>query len=608
MNAHSVSVIRALALAAFLALAGACGGSDAPGDLDASASRDTRAADADASKADADSASPDAAPEVSPDADASTAPDADADADASTAPDADASAAPDLPVQPELCPDGQPVRPFATAPGGVYRHELAGDFTFERTDGTTWRLSEHWTGCDTYVFIPDTLPRTQLDPTSVWTRDLPGLLAASPDNVHYVFISRAATDEAAATAAAAMAARFIDAVIDMPADEGAFWLAHLHVTSHRAATLGTWLQTVLSKGVGVAGFAIDRTQRIRGLGSLADVTRTNQAASAAGAWPFEANLAYASNDARYLNAEAAQDHTLELEPATRVVAWAGEVLAEFAETEVTLPTPGEMAEFDTLHIEVDMRCPDPTLPEPGNCGAWDYLAHLYLLGAEDGDARIELGRFITAYHRETRWTSDVSPMLAHLQAGGTRTLRWEFAPSWNTQPTWTRLALRFSKRGKGQVPRDAVPLYFGGAFGEAYNASFAPIDVAIPADATRVELYAVITGHGADTSQCAEFCNHAHEFTVNGKVWTKTHPTVGLATGCMPELANRMVPNQHGTWWYGRGGWCPGQQVTPWIVDLTDVALPGTTATVSYRGLLNGAPPPANAGNIVMTSYVVTYR
>ncbi|MEZ4266522.1 MAG: peptide-N-glycosidase F-related protein [Myxococcota bacterium] len=595
-----MSTFRALVLAALLALTLGCGagddaadgGGDAVGAADALADGGEAAGDGDA---------------AGPDGEAADVADAVADV-ADAGGDAGGDAAPEIVEPPVLCADGLPARPFSYEQGGVYRHDLAGDFTFERTDGTTWRLSEHWTGCDTYVFIPDTLRRTQIDPTSIWAGGVPGLIAASPDNVHYVFISRAATDEAAAAAANALAGRFIDAVINMPAEKGGFWLAHLHVTPRRAGALGSWVQTVMDQGTGALGFAIDRTQRIRGLGSLSDVTRQNQAASAAGAWPFETNLAYASNEARYLNAEAAQVQALQAEEATRVVAWDGEVLAEFAETEVTLPSAAELAEFDTLHIEVEMRCPDAKKIEPGNCGEWDYLAHLYLLGAAEGDARIELGRFITAYARETRWASDVSPMLAHLKAGGTRKLRWDFAPPWNTQPTWTRLALRFSKRGKGMTPREAVPLYFGGNFGEGYNEGFAPIDVPIPADATRVELYSVITGHGSATSQCAEFCNHAHEFTVNGKTALRTHPTVGVPTGCMPELARGMVPNQYGTWWYGRGGWCPGQQVAPWIVDVSDVALPGTTASVSYRGLLNGAPPPPDAGNIVMSSWLVIYK
>ena len=30
-----------------------------------------------------------------------------------------------------------------------------------------------------------------------------------------------------------------------------------------------------------------------------------------------------------------------------------------------------------------------------------------------------------------------------------------------------------------------------------------------------------------------------------------------------------VVPNQYGTWPYGRAGWCPGQQVEWWEVDVT---------------------------------------
>ena len=46
------------------------------------------------------------------------------------------------------------------------------------------------------------------------------------------------------------------------------------------------------------------------------------------------------------------------------------LLREFPETADVL------AKYDTLEIEVEMRCPDPEKPEPGNCGAWDYIAWL----------------------------------------------------------------------------------------------------------------------------------------------------------------------------------------------------------------------------------------
>jgi hypothetical protein len=69
-----------------------------------------------------------------------------------------------------------------------------------------------------------------------------------------------------------------------------------------------------------------------------------------------------------------------------------------------------------------------------------------------------------------------------------------------------------------------------------------------------------------------------------------------------------MVPNQGGTWWFGRGGWCPGQQVTPWVEDLTASVTPGQTATLSYRGLRGGSDPPDDSGDIVLSSYLVIER
>ena len=160
-----------------------------------------------------------------------------------------------------------------------------------------------------------------------------------------------------------------------------------------------------------------------------------------------------------------------------------------------------------------------------------------------------------------------------------------------------------------------VPLYTGGSFNESYNSAYEPMDIDIPAEATRVELYAVISGHGwgAEVENCAEFCNHTHHFTVNGTEFVKEHPEAGMSTGCIDQIPQGTVPNQFGTWPYGRGGWCPGKQVDPWIVDVTTAVTPGQTNTISYQGLFNGAdyvPQPSNSGqgfgaNINMRSYLV---
>jgi hypothetical protein len=424
-------------------------------------------------------------------------------------------------------------------------------------------------------------------------------------NVHYFFLSRQMTAEGATAMTEGMQARIDALLASLDPSLAVHWARHLHVVAGQASALESWVGEVM-EGHGRIGFAIDREQRIVGAGYLADVNRYDSQLNAQMLWPWRSNLAYAAHEPRYLNAQHDRLAHLATQQGTVVTLWDGEILEEFAEVTVALPPASEMAAFDRLEVEVVMQCPDPDAIELGNCGAWDYLAHLYVKDATDSD--VELARFITSYHRESRWVVDVTPMLGHLLEGGMRTFKWSFAPSWNTQPTATELRLHLSNHSEGHAPRDLFFLFGGGDFNDSYNDAFAPIDVAIPADAKKVELWSLITGHGAGTQSCAEFCNHQHELTINGASYLEEHPEAGSMDLCMPEMERGMVPNQAGTWWFGRGGWCPGQQVEPWVVDVTADVTPGETATVSYQGLLGGNPPPADAGNIVMSSYLVVYR
>jgi hypothetical protein len=514
---------------------------------------------------------------------------------------------------PSVCDTlGLPVRDFAQGPYGTHRGDVADDLTVPLVDGSMWNLKANWSGCENYVFVPDNQPVSETDPTSVWEsdKDLAALVKASPKNTQYFFVSKKSA-AAADTATKAMQAR-IDALLKkLKAPDDAHWRDRLHVVATRAADLGGWLTTIFSKNGGL-GFSIDRAQRIRGIGYFSDVARYDAALNQAGKWPFKSNLAYAANEPAYLNAQNDLQAKIDADGATVVELFKGETLQEFAETDVMLPSAQEMAKFDTLTIEVTQMCPDPDKVEIGNCGAWDYIASLGIGEGDNGDGgpavNTEIARFITSYHRETHWLVDATPFLAKMKDGGSRHFRWDFAPSWNVQPTGTKLALRFSNQKKGYAPKSITPLYTGGDFGSAYNTPHMPIDVPISATAKRVELFAIITGHGSGTSQCSEFCNHQHEFTVAGHMHKKDYPMAGTNAGCVPELANGMTPNQAGTWWFGRGGWCPGRQVDPFVVDVTGEVTLGANATVSYRGLFNGNDPPDGAGNIDLVSYIVVYE
>ncbi len=127
---------------------------------------------------------------------------------------------------------------------------------------------------------------------------------------------------------------------------------------------------------------------------------------------------------------------------------------------------------------------------------------------------------------------------------------------------------------------------------------------------------AVISGHGfgADTANCAEFCNHTHHFVVNGVEHIKAHPEAGTDEGCVDQVAVGTTPNQFGTWFFGRGGWCPGLDIPPWVVDVTADVTPGETASIAYQGLLDGEPydPDLTGGTfyprIDMVSWLAIYE
>ena len=156
-----------------------------------------------------------------------------------------------------------------------------------------------------------------------------------------------------------------------------------------------------------------------------------------------------------------------------------------------------------------------------------------------------------------------------------------------------------------------------GEYQEVWHEDKLPIEFTPPEGTTKVEIAGVISGHGfgADTFNCAEFCDHQHQFQVNdGTPIIKTHPEAGSPLGCADQVAIGTVPNQSGTWVYGRAGWCPGMEVPVWRVDFTaDVDVSGSN-TLEYIGLVRGEIyyPSYTSGTfrprVDMRSYLVYYQ
>jgi hypothetical protein len=225
----------------------------------------------------------------------------------------------------------------------------------------------------------------------------------------------------------------------------------------------------------------------------------------------------------------------------------------------------------------------------------------------------EIARWITTYGREGRWVTDISPMLPMLQ-GGTQRFRLRLSNTYDVD-----LDLRLSKSGDDLRASEMTPLWRGKGFNENYNTDREAVTFEVPDGVKRVEVVALITGHGWGVEQenCAEFCNHTHHFSVNGTEFVKEHPAADQVDGCYQRVDEGVVPNQPGSWPFGRAGWCPGLDVQPWRVDITENLVSGTN-TITYRGLFRGVnyvPQPATTannggfpGNINMSSYLVFWR
>ncbi|MDP8223186.1 MAG: peptide-N-glycosidase F-related protein [Candidatus Lernaella stagnicola] len=500
------------------------------------------------------------------------------------------------------CEDlGLPVREFLDAEPDSSLYASAADFTVETLDGE-WSFAENFTGCESYLIIQDKPAQNLGWSVGIWERDAEAFLSMLPDNAQVLFVSTS-FDESYRRQSLKDLREQIDAYIeDLPPEEQAKWPRRIHYVTDAAREMPHWLGEIFTSPRWGAG--IDRLQRIRYIGSYADYTRYD----ASHGW-FAPNLKMAANEPVYYNFEAERETYLESVDATVIPLFTGEVLSDpgwaglRGAATVTLPDETAMAAFDTLELDLYLGCDGEG--EYQTCPDWDYLVELYLCDVDETErCSIEIGRWITTYHREGRWVHDISGVLPLLSAGGE--FRFEF---YTQQPYEVELNLRLSSQARAERPVESHFLFSGGAFGPDYNSNFEPVVLDVDGDVTRVELATVITGHGgAEPGNCAEFCNTTHHFSINGDEVVREFPEAGNSRDCMDKVVEGTVPNQYGTWWYGRSGWCPGKEVPMVRTDITEFVDLGAENTIEYWGLYLGDAYPSSGASISLKSWVVLYK
>lgn len=239
---------------------------------------------------------------------------------------------------------------------------------------------------------------------------------------------------------------------------------------------------------------------------------------------------------------------------------------------VPVSFPEEALFYQKITMTYTLTCPS------GGCDPWDRLAMVQVVkdAGTPQEVAIEVGRYVTPYGVGGSWTVDVTdlrPILA-----GSRTVR-SFIDTW-VNPGWL-VDVSFDFVG-GTPTRRAVqvlPLLSGYVgYGDPNN----PPDnhlpekqVALPSQLSGAKLWVFATGHGfGATENCAEFCQKQHTLVFNG--------TSDVQIPWRDDCRTAGVPDQSGTFWYSRAGWCPGDDVVPRTWDVSTLVQAGSTASFDY--------------------------
>ncbi|MEM9917490.1 MAG: LamG-like jellyroll fold domain-containing protein [Bacteroidota bacterium] len=240
--------------------------------------------------------------------------------------------------------------------------------------------------------------------------------------------------------------------------------------------------------------------------------------------------------------------------------------------------PEDMDQFEKILLHIEVSCPS------GGCDPWDQPANISVIRGEE---EFEIARFITPYRKACGpWTVDVTDFKTYL-SGPVKFKN--FIQVWGPSG-WLLTTNLELIGGDNPLPfQKLTPLWTTNyqVYGDpavSYDLPAQDIDRASNTEAAHMRM--TITGHGqGNTDNAAEFSVRTHTVNLNGQV-------IADHRLWKSDCNQNPCDNQSGTWEFARAGWCPGEAVNPFILDLTaDLAVGGTTTLdyvlEDYTNLLN---------------------
>ena len=445
--------------------------------------------------------------------------------------------------------------------------DYACDFTLPLDSGD-WNFAENYSKDENYLFVF----YRGMNSTSkkIWSTQLYNLFDKSPKNVHYFFI----VDTDKAETAEEKAQIIKDSVKDAYETVGnADIRKKIHVVNKPASETDPWITGLLENNKSDFFFGIDRFRKIRQGGSFSSWNSNTL--------PPELDNLY--KEAEYYDYEK-QIYDFMAENSENSTVFSGIEGVPFEEEgwvkEIFFDVDFKgLIEEGALYISLEQICNDPKKCE------WDRLERLFLCDETGEKCDTEIGRWITTYGRSGKWMTDITPLKPLFEKDG----KYKFRFTVDGDYYVNYLDFIFVKNSDFSK-NTLIPLFNQREqFDENYNSHFEPVTFENSGEVEKAVIAAYITGHGNGSEQanCAEFCQFESVFTVNGTDFVIDFKNAGTADGCFEKVSDGVVPNQYGSWPYGRAGWCPGQDVKLIEIDITEALVSGENV-FSYAAYLDG--------------------
>ena len=249
--------------------------------------------------------------------------------------------------------------------------------------------------------------------------------------------------------------------------------------------------------------------------------------------------------------------------------------------------PADVSTFEGVTLDFNLDCPE------GRCEIWDRFGSMGLI--DETGRYLELFRFMTPYGIGARWSIDLSPFLPLLEKEKTFRISidtWA-APGSPQGNGWLVSAkLRYLKdegSTPGIRPFQVIPVLSKSRvlYGDPKAVTLREVELAPLPNFKTAKLVSLITGHGQGNAEnCAEFCPKTHSFRLGGQDFKKRV--------WRDDCATTVDPAQKGYYQFPRAGWCPGDKVNPWILDVSE-ALRAKPRKITYNveAYTNGCRPDA---------------